>query len=279
MAQKFLLNSPQAERKAIVKPNRISKIILALLFLPAFISGPTQTARAGGSVTVFAAASLTNSLNDIGKLFSKKTGYGFAAAYLSSSTLARQIENGAPANVFLSADEKWMDYLAKKKLIDPATRFNLLGNRLVLIAPSKSKIDKVDVSRGFDLKGLLAGGKLSMGDPAHVPAGIYGKQALQSLGVWKAVKDSVARAGDVRSALVLVERGEAPLGIVYATDAAITKKVRVVAVFPAASHEPIAYPAALVLGHETPAATSFLKFLKTDEARAVFRKYGFSEIK
>ncbi|MGC9195316.1 MAG: molybdate ABC transporter substrate-binding protein, partial [Syntrophobacteraceae bacterium] len=193
-----------------MKRNQIAKILLALLLIPASIAGASQPARAGGSVTVFAAASLTNSLNDIGKLFSKKTGYTFTPAYLSSSTLARQIENGAPANVFVSADEKWMDYLGKKKLIDPATRFNLLKNRLVLIAPSESKTHKVNITRGLDLKGLLAGGKLSMGDPAHVPAGIYGKQALQSLGVWETVKDSVARASDVRSALVLVERGEAP---------------------------------------------------------------------
>lgn len=261
-----------------MKRHWISKIILALLLVAASIAGPSQTVRAEGGVTVFAAASLTNALNDIGKLFSKKTGYAFTPAYLSSSTLARQIENGAPANVFLSADEKWMDYLAKRKLIDPATRSNLLGNRLVLIAPSRSKIGKVDIKPGFDLKGLLSGGKLSMGDPAHVPAGIYAKQALESLGVWKTVKDSVARASDVRSALVLVERGEAPLGIVYATDAAITKKVRIVAVFPTATHPPIVYPAALVCGHETPAATSFLKFLKTDAARAIFKHYGFSAI-
>ncbi|MDA8307111.1 MAG: molybdate ABC transporter substrate-binding protein [Deltaproteobacteria bacterium] len=249
-------------------------VLLALTFLVGF----NVSARAEGNVTVFAAASLTNSLNAIGKLFAQKDKCAFTPSYLSSSTLAKQIENGAPANVFISADEKWMDYLAKKKVIDPASRFNLLGNRLVLIAPSGSKLNKVEITRGFNLARLLAGGKLSVGDPAHVPAGIYAKQALESLGVWNSVKGSLAREADVRLALVLVERGEAPLGIVYATDAAITKKVKIIGVFPASSHPPIVYPAALVTGQETPAARSFLEFLKTPQARAIFEKYGFSVI-
>ena len=235
-----------------------------------------MAARADGNVTVFAAASLTNCLNDIGRLFAQKTKSTFTPSYLSSSTLAKQIENGAPVNVFISADEKWMDYLADKKLIDPATRTKLLGNQLVLIAPGNSKVKKVEITKGFDLAGLLAGGRLSVGDPAHVPAGIYAKQALESLGVWKSVEGSLARASNVRSALVLVERGEAPLGIVYATDAAISKNVKVVGVFPESSHPPIVYPAALVAGHDTPVAKSFLKFLKTRKARGIFEKYGFS---
>lgn len=256
--------------------NRIARSVFAVLFGLTFLAGLNFPARATGSVTVFAAASLTNSLNDIGKLFAKKNGGAFTPSYLSSSTLAKQIENGAPANVFISADEKWMDYLAEKKLIDPATRFNLVGNRLVLIAPSVSKQGEVKITGGFKLAGLLAGGKLAMGDPAHVPAGIYGKQALEALGVWKSVEGSVARAGNVREALLLVERGEAPFGVVYATDAAISKKVKVVGVFPESSHPPIVYPAAMVAGHETPEARSFIEFLKTPQARAVFEKYGFS---
>lgn len=256
--------------------NRITRSVFAVLSGLAFVAGLNVPARAAGNVTVFAAASLTNSLNDVGKLFVQKYGGTFTPSYLSSSTLAKQIENGAPANVFLSADEKWMDYLAEKKLIDPASRINLLGNSLVLIAPAGSRINKVTITKGFNLSGLLAGGKLSMGDPAHVPAGIYGKQALTSLGVWKSVRDSAAREANVRFALVLVERGEAPLGIVYATDAAISKKVKVVGVFPADSHPPIVYPASLVAGQATPAAKNFLAFLKTPQAKAVFEKYGFS---
>jgi molybdate transport system substrate-binding protein len=259
----------------LMNRNRIVRSVFAALLGLTFLTGLHVTARAEGGVTVFAAASLTNSLNDVGKLFTAKDQTAFTPSYLSSSTLAKQIENGAPANVFISADQKWMDYLANKKLIDPATRTNLLGNNLVMIAPVDSKVDKVDIAPGFKLSGLLAGGKLAMGDPAHVPAGIYGKQALESLGVWKSVEGSVARASNVREALLLVERSEAPYGIVYATDAAISKKVKVVGVFPENTHPPIIYPAALVIGQETPEAKSFLAFIKTPEAQAIFEKYGF----
>ena len=259
--------------------SRIFRSVFAILLGLSFLAGLNAGARAAGGVTVFAAASLTNSLNEVGALFTQKYKTSFTPSYLSSSTLAKQIENGAPANVFLSADLKWMDYLADKKLIAPATRSNLLGNKLVLIAPATSKIKKVDIAKGFNLAGLLAGGKLAMGDPAHVPAGIYGKQALETLGAWKSVEGSVARASNVREALLLVERGEAPLGIVYATDAAISKKVKVVGVFPENTHPPIVYPAGLVVGHETPEAVQFLAFLMTPQARAVFKKYGFSVMK
>ena len=251
-------------------------MVLFVVFALTFFFSLHSRTRAGETVTVFAAASLTNALTDIGKLFEEKKMGGFTASFLSSSTLAKQIENGAGANIFISADEKWMDYLEKKKLIDPSTRFNLTGNRLVLIAPTDSKLGEVNISKGFNLAGFLAGGKLAMGDPAHVPAGIYGKEALEKLGVWRSVQGSVAPESDVRAALTLVERGEAPLGIVYATDAAITKKVKVLGTFPEESHPPIVYPAALVTGNGTPAARSFLEFLKTVQARAVFEKYGFS---
>ncbi|MDR3570114.1 MAG: molybdate ABC transporter substrate-binding protein [Syntrophobacteraceae bacterium] len=259
--------------------NRTFRSVFAVLLGVSFLAGLNVSAKAQGNVTVFAAASLTNALGNIGKLFTEKNKAAFTPSYLSSSTLAKQIENGAPANVFISADEKWMDYLANKKLIDPATRSNLLGNKLVLIAPVGSKVTKVDIAPGFNLAGLLAGGKLSMGDPAHVPAGIYGKQALETLGAWKNVSGSVARASNVREALLLVERGETPFGVVYATDAAISKKVKVVGVFPENTHPPIVYPAALVIGHETAEAKSFLEFLKTPQARAIFEKYGFSVLK
>jgi molybdate transport system substrate-binding protein len=228
-----------------------------------------------GSTTIFAAASTTNAITDIGKLFEQKNKIKVTHSFASSSTLAKQIEQGAPADVFLSADLKWMDYLAGKKMIDPQSRFNLLGNKIVLIAPASSTL-KVDIKPGFDLAKLLGDGKLSMGDPSHVPAGIYGKQALEKLGVWKSVESKVAGAKDVRAALALVEREEAPLGVVYSTDAAISKKVKVVGVFPADSHPPIVYPVALVKDHGTAAAKSFLEFLKTPDAKAVFEKYGFS---
>ncbi|SPF36520.1 molybdate transporter subunit; periplasmic-binding component of ABC superfamily [Syntrophobacter sp. SbD1] len=251
-------------------------LVVIVAFVLTFSFALQAPARAAETVTVFAAASLTNALTEIGKLFEEKKMGGFIASFLSSSTLAKQIENGAPANVFISADEKWMDYLAKEKLIDSSTRFNLLGNRLVLIAPADSKVGEVNISKSFDLAGLLAGGKLAMGDPDHVPAGIYGKEALEKLGVWQSIQGNVARESDVRAALTLVELGEAPLGIVYATDAAVTKKVKVVGTFPEQSHPPIIYPAALVAGNETQVAKSFLEFLKTPQARAVFEKYGFS---
>lgn len=227
------------------------------------------------SVTVFAAASTTNALTDISKLFEAKDKVKVTHSFASSSTLAKQIEQGAPANVFVSADLKWMDYLAEKKSIEPQSRFDLLGNRIVLIAPASSTA-KIVISPKLDLPAILGKEKLAMGDPDHVPVGIYGKQALEKLGMWKGVESKVARAKDVRAALALVEREEAPLGVVYSTDAAITKKVKVVAVFPEDSHPPIVYPVALVKGKATPAAKSYLEFLKTPEAKAIFEKYGFT---
>lgn len=230
------------------------------------------------SVTIFAAASTTNAITDIGNLFAQKGMGKVVTSFASSSTLAKQIEQGAPANVFLSADLKWMNYLAEKKSIEPQSLFDLLGNKIVLIAPTSSTA-KIVISPKLDLATILGKEKLAMGDPDHVPAGIYGKQALEKLGIWKGVESKVARAKDVRAALTLVEREEAPLGVVYATDAAITKKVKVVAVFPEDSHPPIVYPVALVKGKETPAAKSFLDFLKTTDAKAVFEKYGFTVLR
>jgi len=245
-------------------------IALTLFFIPA------APVLASDTVTVFAAASTTNAVTEIGKLFTEQKMGGFTPSFASSSTLAKQIESGAPANLFISANEKWMDYLQEKKMIDSGTRTNLLGNRIVLIAPADSKLGAVDIAPHFDLARLLADGKLAMGDPDHVPAGMYGKKALEALGAWQGVQDRVARAKDVRAALALVERGEAPLGVVYGTDAAITDRVKVVGTFPAKSHPPIVYPVALVAGAETPVAKSFLQFLKAPEAKAIFEKYGFT---
>lgn len=227
------------------------------------------------SVTVFAAASSTNAIADIGRIFTAKNGIRTVTSFAASSTLAKQIANGAPANVFLSANPKWMDYLADSKTIVPESRFDLVGNRIVLIAAPDVGVNEVEITPGFPLADLLGDGKLVMGDPDHVPAGIYGKEALENLGVWPRVKGAVARAGNVRAALALVERGEAPYGVVYATDAAIAGKVKVVGVFPEDSHRPIVYPVALVSGKSTRAARKFLDFLRTEESSAVFEKYGF----
>jgi len=251
-------------------------ICIGFIFLAIIVTGFFQTASAAEKVTVFAAASTTNALTDIGKLFMKKQLGDFVPSFASSSTLAKQIENGAPADIFVSADQKWMDYLSRKQLIDPKSRINLLGNRIVLIAPKDSHLNKVDIHKGFDLAGLLADGKLAMGDPAHVPAGIYGKAALVQLDAWRTVSPGVARAKDVRAALALVERAEASLGIVYATDAAISDQVKVVGVFPKDSHPPIIYPVAVVAGNNRPVVERFLKFLESPEAKAIYKKYGFT---
>jgi molybdate transport system substrate-binding protein len=240
--------------------------------------GLTSTCLAADSdtVTVFAAASTTNAINDIGKLFTEKGKGKVVPSFASSSTLAKQIEQGAPAQVFISADEPWMNYLEEKKLIEPGSRFNLLGNKLVLIAPSGSAVSKVEIGPKMDLVKLLGDGKLATGDPDHVPAGKYAKAALSKLGVWNDIEGKLARTQDVRGALTLVERGETPLGIVYATDAAVTPKVKVIGIFPADTHPKIVYPTALIAGKTSPVAKSFLEFLKTPEAKAVFEKYGFT---
>lgn len=250
--------------------SRVFEVLLAIA-VTIFSIAPA----AADDVTVFAAASLTNAMSEVGRVFEQKENKKVLLSFASSSALAKQIENGAPVNVFLSADVEWMDYLEKRKLIVPTSRFDLLGNRLVLITPADSSIS-VTPTAGFDLAALLKGGLLATGDPDHVPAGKYAKAALQKLGVWDSVAAQIARADSVRAALALVERGEAPLGIVYATDAAISAKVRVAGVFPEDLHLPITYPAALVEGKATPVAVRFLEFLKTNEAKAVFNKYGFT---
>ena len=227
-------------------------------------------------VTVFAAASTTNAITDINRLYDEKGLGKITVSFAASSTLAKQIDNGAPADVYISANVKWMDYLVERDLIEPTTRRDLLSNRIVLIAPTGSRLGEVNIAKGFALAALLDKGRLSLGDPEHVPAGIYGKKALISLGVWDSVKDKLAPAKDVRSALVLVERDEAPIGLVYATDAAITSKVRVIGRFPIDSHPPITYPVAAIKGHDNEAARRYLDFLSSPEAATIFTRYGFS---
>jgi len=226
-------------------------------------------------VRVFAAASLTNALNDIGELYTAKTGDKMVASYAASSALARQIEQGAPADVFVSADLKWMDHMVEHKLVDPQTRFNLLGNLLVLIAPANSTQGKIDLSPKTDIAALAGEGRIATGNPDSVPVGLYFKQAMERAGQWAAIAPKVAGADSVRAALSLVERGEAPLGVVYATDAAVSAKVKVIGVFPDTMHDPIVYPFALVAGRESPASRAFLDFVRSPEAKGVFARYGF----
>jgi molybdate transport system substrate-binding protein len=245
------------------------RLLLALFFMLA----PLSASAAG--LTVFAAASLTDALKDVSTLWTKAGHPALRLSFASSSTLARQIEQGAPANVFASADEKWMDYLADRNLIVSDSRRDLLGNDLVLVAPA-DRTQHVSIGPGFDLASLLGpNDRLAVGDPAHVPAGIYAKQALTKLGLWDAVSSRLARSDDVRSALLLVERGEAPLGIVYATDAAVSKQVMIAGTFPADSHDPISYPFAVVKAGDTPEGREFMGFLQSPPAREVFANRGF----
>jgi molybdate transport system substrate-binding protein len=241
--------------------------VLLLLAMP-------LTARAQ-AVTVFAAASLTDAMKDISAKWVAAGHPALTMSFGSSSTLARQIEQGAPANVFASADEKWMDYLAQKQLIAADTRKDLLGNDLVLVVPADHP-KHVTINKSFDLMALLgANGRLATGDPAHVPVGIYAEQALKNLGMWDKVSPQLARTADVRAALLLVERGEAPAGIVYATDAAVSKAVMIAGTFPADSHDPVSYPFAVTKSGDTKDARALLQFLSSPTARAVFAQRGF----
>lgn len=248
-------------------------IFVSFILILTFLG--SATAGESNKVLVFAAASTTNATDEIGQLFSQKKYGVFTPSFASSSTLAKQIAAGAPANVYISANPKWMAFLDDKGLIEKGTRCDLLGNRIVLIAPADSDL-KIDIHKGFNLSGILGNEKIAMGDPDHVPAGIYGKQALVHLGVWDDIASKVVRAKDVRTALVFVERGEVPLGIVYATDAAITDKVKVVGIFPENSHPPIVYQAGIVKENNTKTGLAFYEFLKSPEASVIFNKFGFS---
>jgi molybdate transport system substrate-binding protein len=230
------------------------------------------SAQGAQAQLVFAAASLKNALDEVAALSPSKP----TISYGASSALAKQIEAGAPAMVFISADLDWMDYLEQRKLLRPGTRSNILGNKLVLIAATGSTV-KAEVRTGFPLAGLLGNGRLATADPAHVPAGKYTKAALEKLGIWDSVAGKLAPVENVRVALALVARGEAPLGTVYATDAAAEPKVRVVATFPDGLHAPIVYPAAL-MPNASGTAAEFLASLSSPAARLVFRKHGFTPL-
>ncbi|MES5100436.1 molybdate ABC transporter substrate-binding protein [Agrobacterium sp. BA1120] len=241
-------------------------------------SGMSFPAFAQDKVTIFAAASMKNALDAANAEWAKETSNEATVSYAASSALAKQIEAGAPADLFISADLAWMDYVAGKKLIKEDTRTNLLGNRLVLVAPA-DKATPVDIKQGFDLAKLVGDGKLAMGAVDSVPAGKYGKAALEKLGVWSSVEGKVAGAESVRAALVLVSRGEAPYGIVYQTDAAADPGVKIVGTFPQDSHDPIIYPVAILSESKSPAAAAYLEFLKSAKAAPFFEKQGFTILK
>lgn len=235
----------------------------------------TETA----TITVFAAASLKNALDDAAKAYEKSSGNKIVISYAASSALAKQIEQGAPADIFVSADLDWMDYVQKKNLIKTDTRFNLLGNRLVLVAPKDSTVS-LKIAKDFPLAATLGNNRLAMANVKAVPAGKYGHAALEKLGVWKDVEPKVAQADNVRAALALVAQGEAPLGIVYETDAAAEPKVKIVDAFPADTHPPIIYPIAILAATKNADADkAFIDYLKTPEARAYFTKQGFTAFK
>ncbi|SIQ70743.1 molybdate transport system substrate-binding protein [Rhizobium sp. RU35A] len=238
---------------------------------------PAQ-AKAEGRITVFAAASMKTALDAANAAFTKEKGVEVTVSYAASSALAKQIESGAPADLFISADQDWMNEVAGKKLIRPETRTDLLGNRIVLVA-AKAAAHPVEIKPGFDLKGLLGDGRLAMGAVESVPAGKYGKAALQKLGVWDSVSSRVAGAENVRAALALVSRGEAPYGIVYATDAAAEPGVAVVGTFPEDTHPPIIYPVALLTDSKNAAAADYLAFLKSPAAASFFQSQGFTVLK
>jgi molybdate transport system substrate-binding protein len=250
-------------------------VLAALAAALAIVAAPYAAKAQDQSITVFAAASMKNALDDVDAAYTKQSGVKVVASYDASFALMKQIEAGAPADVFVSADLKWMDYGSEKKLIKDDTRVNLLGNVLVLIAAKDAKIDHVDIAPGFDLAKLAGDGRIATGDVKAVPVGLYAKAALEKLGVWSAVEPKMAMTANVRAALVLVARGEAPLGIVYSTDAKVEPGVKVVGVFPESSHDPIIYPVAATVNAKAEAA-QYLAFLRSAAAKSIFEAYGFA---
>jgi molybdate transport system substrate-binding protein len=252
--------------------HRLARLAAAFALLCA-AAGTPALARDKGLI-VFAAASMKNALDEVDAAYTAKTGVKIVASYAASSTLAKQIEQGAPADIFLSADADWMDYAIGRKNIDEATRVNLLGNRIVLIAPSDSKVGKVAIAPGIDLAALAQSGRIVTGDVNAVPVGKYAKAALEKLGAWQGAAPKFAMADSVRAALTLVARGEAGLGIVYATDASVEPGVKMVGTFPADSHPAIIYPVAAT-ATARPEAAGYVSFLRSSAAKTIFEKYGF----
>jgi molybdate transport system substrate-binding protein len=252
--------------------HRLAGLFAAFAILCGSVSSPALAQDK--SLTVFAAASMKNALDDIDAASTAKSGVKIAASYAASSALAKQIEQGAPADIFLSADTDWMDYTTAKKAIDEPTRVNLLGNSIVLIAPKDSKVDNVAIGSGFDLAKLAGDGKIATADVKSVPVGKYAKASLEKLGAWTAAEPKFAMTENVRAALALVARGEVALGIVYSTDAKVEPGVKIVGTFPPDSHPAIIYPVAATTTAKSEAA-DYLAFLRSATAKAVFEKYGF----
>jgi molybdate transport system substrate-binding protein len=253
--------------------HRLAGIFLCFTLL--FGSAASPADAQDKSLMVFAAASMKNALDDVDTAYTAKTGIKIVASYAASSALAKQIEQGAPADIFVSADTDWMDYATGKKDINEPTRVNLLGNSIVLIAPKDSRIDTVAIGPGFNLARLAGDGKIATGDVKAVPVGKYAKAALEKLGAWQAAESKFAMAESVRAALTLVARGEAALGIVYSTDAKVEPGVKIVATFPADSHPPIIYPVAATTTAK-PEAADYLAFLRSSVSKTILEKYGFT---
>jgi len=252
---------------------RLAGVFAALVIL--WVTAFSPASAEDKTLVVFAAASMKNALDDIDAAFTARTGIKVTASYAASSTLAKQIEQGAPADIFVSADTDWMDYATGKKTINESTRVNLLGNSIVLIAPKDSRIDHVTIGQGFDLAKLVGDGKVATGDVKSVPVGKYAKAALEKLGAWQAAEPKFAMAESVRAALTLVARGEAALGIVYSTDAKVEPGVKIVGTFPPDSHPAIIYPVAATATAK-PEAKAYLDYLRSQAAKAVLEKYGFN---
>lgn len=250
------------------------KVLALLLTLFAMLIAPSANAAGKEAPLVLAAASLQESMNATADAWSRMGHPRPRISFAGSSALARQIEGGAPADIFVSADEPWMDELASRKLLKPGTRASFLRNTLVLVTPRASTV-KLTIRPGMPLMQALGDGRLAIADPAGVPAGIYAKQALIKLGTWNSLQGKLAPAENVRAALALVSRGTAPLGIVYGTDARADPGVRVIGMFPSSSHDPISYPLALLATSRNPEAEGFRRFLISSEGKAVFRRFGF----
>ena len=253
----------------------LARSLIAVAAITALSLAAAPSLAQDKTLTAFAAALLKNAVDDVNAAFTRQTGIKVVASYAASSALMKQIEQGAPADIFVSADLEWMDYGAQKKLIKDATRVNLLGNKLVLIAPADSALGAVAIAPGFDLAGLAGSGRIVTGDVRAVPVGRYAKAALESLGAWAKAEPKIAMTENVRAALALVARGEAPLGIVYETDAKVEPKVKIVGRFPDGSHPPITYPVALTTNAK-PEAAQYLAFLRSAPAKAVFEAFGFT---
>ncbi len=255
-------------------PSTVAFFLIAVVFV-----GSISTAARARDITVFAATSLTNAIETATATYEKATGDTIRLSVASSSTLARQIAAGAPADIFISANEKWMTWLNDQGLLVPGSRHDLLTNRLVIVAPKDSNLSPIKIGDTSDLTALIGpSDRIAVGDPDHVPAGIYAKQALTSLGQWETVAPRLARTDNVRAALALVERGEAPIGIVYQTDAGISDNVKIIGTFPENSHPVITYPVALTGDPSESKATKFLLWLLGDDAGRIFADYGFEPV-